>query len=136
MQNYLVEGTMGKEVINTKKAPAAIGPYSQAIKAGGLLFISGQLGIDPTSGKMIANDIRDETRLVLENIKAILKVSGSSLDKVVKTTVFVSDMNNFVKMNEIYGQYFNERPPARATVEVSRLPKDAKVEIDAIAICE
>ena len=131
-----MEDTLEKEIIDTGQAPTALGPYSQAIKAGDLLFISGQLGIDPNSGTLIESDIGNETRLVLENIKAILEASGSSLDKVVKTTVFVSDMNNFEKMNEIYGQYFAKSPPARATVEVGKLPKHARVEIEAIAVCE
>jgi len=123
-----------KEIIFTKSAPAAIGPYSQAVKAGGLVFVSGQIGMDPSSGKMVESGIKGETKQVLENLKAILEAAGSSLGEVVKTTVFIVDMNDFAEMNAIYSQYFTKDLPARATVEVSTLAKGAKVEIEAIAI--
>ncbi len=124
-----------KEIIVTKNAPAAFGPYSQAVKAGDLIIASGQMGMD-TSGKMVETGIEDETKQALENLKAILEAAGSSLGEVVKTTVFITDMNNFAKMNGIYSQYFTEGFPARSTVEVSALAKGAKVEIEAIAICK
>jgi len=127
---------MEKEIIATKNAPAALGPHSQAVKAGGFVFTSGQLPLDPSSGKMVGDGIENETRQTLENLKAILEASGSSLNEVVKTTVFITDMDDFAKMNAIYGQYFAESFPARATVEVSGLAKNAKVEIQAIAMCE
>ena len=122
-----------KEIIATKNAPVAIGPYSLAVKAGGLLFVSGQLGIDPSSNKIVEGEIEAETRQALENLKVILQAAGSSLNEVVKTTVFITDMNDFAKMNGIYSQYFTQNYPARSTVEV-QLAKGAKVEIEAIAI--
>ena len=122
-----------KEVITTKNAPAAIGPYSLAVKTGNLLFVSGQMGIDPSSGKIVNDCVEDETRQALENLKAILQAAGSSLDKVVKTTVFITDINDFSKMNEVYSQYFTEGFPARSTVAV-KLVKGAKVEVEAIAL--
>ena len=125
-----------KEIIVTRSAPAAFGPYSQAVKARGLVFVSGQLPMDPSSGKMVKSGIEDETKLVLENLKAILEMAGSSLGEVVKTTVFIADMSDFAKMNAIYGQYFTKDFPARATVEVSVLAKGANIEIEAIAICK
>ena len=121
-----------KEIIVTKNAPAAFGPYSQAVKTGDLVITSGQVGMD-TSGKMVETGIEDETKLALENLKAILEAAGSSLSEVIKTTVFITDMNNFAKMNGIYSQYFTESFPARSTVGVSSLAKGAKVEIEAIA---
>jgi 2-iminobutanoate/2-iminopropanoate deaminase len=122
-----------REVISTPEAPAAIGPYSQAVKAGGFLFVSGQIPIDPATGQMIAGDIAAQTRRVFENLRAILEAAGSSFDQVVRATVYLADMNDFGTVNEIYGTYFSSPAPARATVQVARLPKDARVEIDVIA---
>jgi 2-iminobutanoate/2-iminopropanoate deaminase len=126
---------MEKEIILSKKAPAAIGPYSPALKVGNLLFASGQLPIDPKTGEMIEGNIEVKTRRVLENLKAVLEPYSIGLENVVKTTIFLKDMNNFVRVNKIYGEYFKERFPARSCVEVSCLPKDAEIEIEAIAFC-
>lgn len=127
---------MVKQQIATEKAPAAIGPYSQAIKANGFLFLSGQIPLHPGSGQVVGGDIRAQTEQVLKNLQAVLETAGSSLAAVVKTTVFLADLNDFTAMNEVYGRYFPEAPPARATVEVARLPKDVKVEIDLVAVAE
>ncbi|WP_373899075.1 RidA family protein [Haloimpatiens sp. FM7315] len=124
---------MNKEVISTKGAPGAIGPYSQGIKIGELVYTSGQLPIDVKTGEMPAT-IEEQTKQSLENVKAILESVGSNLDKVVKTTVFLKDMNDFAKMNEVYGAFFNGAYPARSAVQVARLPKDALVEIEVIAL--
>ncbi len=124
---------MNKKVISTKTAPQAIGPYSQAIQAGAFLFVSGQIAIDPATGSVETGDIRSQTRRVMENIKAILTASGTSLDALVKTTIFLKSMADFSTMNEVYGSYFQNHPPARATVEVSALPKGVAIEIDAVA---
>jgi len=123
-----------KDRVQTDGAPKAIGPYSQAIKANGMVFASGQIALDPVSGQVIEGGITEQTERVLNNLKAVLEAAGSSLDRVVKTTVFVSDLNDFASMNEAYGRFFGENPPARSTVEVSRLPRDVRVEIDAIAL--
>ena len=124
-----------RERIRTEKAPAAIGPYSQAIAASGFVFVAGQIPIDPATGAFVAGGIEEQTDRVLTNIKAILEAAGSSMDKVVKTTVFLADLSDFDAMNRVYGRYFEgAEPPARATVQVSRLPKGALVEIDAIAL--
>ncbi|MBV9183110.1 MAG: RidA family protein [Acidobacteria bacterium] len=123
-----------REVISTTAAPKAIGPYSQAIRAGGLVFVSGQVSIDPTTQQVIAGNVAAQTERVLENLGAILQASGSSLAKVVRSTVFLKNMEDFTAMNEVYGRYFNSHPPARSTVEVARLPKDVLVEIDVIAL--
>jgi 2-iminobutanoate/2-iminopropanoate deaminase len=123
-----------KDRVQTDGAPKAIGPYSQAIKANGMVFASGQIALDPVSGQVIEGGITEQTERVLNNLKAVLEAAGSSLDRVVKTTVFVSDLNDFASMNEAYGSFFGENPPARSTVEVSRLPRDVRVEIDAIAL--
>jgi len=123
-----------KEVIATKDAPKAIGPYSQATKANGFVFVSGQVAIDPANQQVINGDIAEQTERVLENLSAILKAAGSGLEKVVRSTVFLKDMGDFVAMNEVYGKYFRSAPPARSTVEVARLPKDVLVEIDVIAL--
>ena len=126
---------MEKEIILSKKAPAAIGPYSPALKVGNLIFASGQVPIDPKTGKMIEGDIEAQTRRALENLKAVLKPYSIGLENVVKATIFLKDMNNFSRVNKVYGEYFKEKFPARSCVEVSRLPKDAEIEIEAIAFC-
>ena len=123
-----------KKEIKTEKAPKAIGPYSQAIEANGFVFASGQIAIDPATGELSTGDIEEQTRLVLNNLKAVLEAAGSSFDNVVKCTVFLQDMNDFSKMNAVYGEFFKPPYPARAAVQVARLPKDVKVEIEAIAI--
>jgi len=123
-----------KQVITTDRGPKAIGPYSQAIKANGFIFISGQIAFDPATGAIVDGDIRAQTERVLENLKGIVEAAGSSLEKVVKTSVFLKDMNDFAAMNETYGRYFPSNPPARATVEVARLPRDVRVEIELIAL--
>lgn len=126
---------MSRNAVLTNKAPQPIGPYSQAISAtGSFLFTAGQIGLDPATGTLSGNDVQTQTRRVLENLKAILEAGGSTLSQVVKTTVYLKDMNEFAAMNEVYGEYFTGTPPARSTVEVVRLPKDVRVEIDAIAI--
>lgn len=122
-----------RHAVSTPSAPKAIGPYSQGIRAGSLLFVSGQVPIDPATGQIIAGDIAAQTHRVFQNIGEILKAGGASFDHVVRTTVFLADMNDFGAMNEVYATYFTSPAPARATVEVSRLPKDARVEIDVIA---
>lgn len=124
---------MKKQAVQTTKAPGAIGPYSQAIRAGNLLFVSGQIPLDASTGEQIRSGIADETKKVLENLRAILEAAGGSLNDVVKTTIFLKDMNQFSTVNEVYGSFFAQPFPARATVEVSRLPKDVNVEIEAIA---
>ncbi len=123
-----------KEIINTSAAPAAIGPYSQAVKAGGLLFVSGQIPLDPESGEFAAGGIEGQTHRCIKNLAAVLAAAGAGLEDVVKTTVFLSDMGNFAAMNGVYAQYFPTGCPARAAVEVARLPKDALVEIEAVAV--
>jgi 2-iminobutanoate/2-iminopropanoate deaminase len=123
-----------KDVVFTPRGPKPIGPYSQAIRANGFLFISGQVGFDPQTGEFVGNDVRSQTARVLENLKAILEAAGVSLNHVVKTTVFLKDMNDFPAMNEVYAKYFSAAPPARSTVQAARLPKDALVEIDVIAV--
>ena len=122
-----------KEVVTSDRGPKPIGPYSQAVKAGGFLFLSGQVALDPKTGEVTGNDIRQQTERVLENVKGILEAAGSNLHHVVKTTVFLKDMNEFPAMNEVYGRYFTAAPPARTTVQVARLPKDALVEIEVVA---
>ncbi len=124
---------MQKEVISTDKAPAAIGPYSQGIRAGSFIFVSGQIPIDPESGELVCGHIKEQTRQVLENLKNILEAGGSSLDKVVKTTIYLASMDNYKDVNEVYAEFFGKIKPARATVEAARLPKDVGVEIEAIA---
>jgi len=123
-----------RDVISTDQAPKAIGPYSQAIRAGGLIFTSGQVAIDPATQQVIAGDVAAQTERVMKNLTAILEASGSSLEKVVRCTVFLKNMGDFAAMNEVYGRYFTQAPPARSTVEVARLPKDVLVEIDVIAL--
>jgi len=123
-----------REVISTKDAPQAIGPYSQAIKANGLIFTSGQIAIDPATQQVIAGGVAAQTDRVLRNLSEILEAAGSGLGKVVRATVFLKNMNDFAAMNSVYGKYFSSAPPARSTVEVARLPKDVLVEIDVIAL--
>ena len=118
--------------VSTQAAPAAIGPYSQAIRAGDFLFVSGQIPLDPATGALVDGDVRAQTRRVLENLSAIVAAGGASLDRVVKTTVYLVDMNDFSAMNEVYATFFSAPAPARATVQVGRLPKDVRVEIDAV----
>lgn len=123
-----------KEIISTEKAPGAIGPYSQAIKAGGMVFCSGQIPLDPETGEFVSDDVAEQTHQVFKNLSAVLEAAGAGLNSVVKTTVFLADMNDFAAMNAVYGEYFVENKPARATVQAARLPRDAKVEIECIAI--
>lgn len=123
-----------RDVIATSQAPKAIGPYSQAIRAGGLIFTSGQVAIDPATQQVIAGDVAAQTDRVLKNLSAVLQASGSSLEKALRCTVFLKNMGDFAAMNEVYGRYFTAAPPARSTVEVARLPKDVLVEIDVIAL--
>ena len=122
-----------KDVVLTPRGPKPIGPYSQAIKCNGFVFVSGQIALDPQTGEFVGADVRKQTERVMENLKAILEASGSSLKNVVRTTVFLKDMNDFPAMNETYAKYFTASPPARSTVQAARLPKDALVEIDVIA---
>lgn len=123
-----------REQVQTKNAPAAIGPYSQAIKANGFVYVSGQIAIDPETGEFVSGGIAEQTQRVLKNLAAVLEASGSSLDQVVKTTVFLADMKEFVGMNEVYATFFSGPPPARATVAAAGLPRDARVEIEAVAL--
>lgn len=123
-----------KEIISTDKGPKAIGPYSQAIKAGGFVFTAGQVAFDPATGQLVEGDVARQTARVLDNLKAIIEAAGSSLDRAVKTTVYLKDMNDFAAMNEVYARYFPKIPPARSTVEAARLPRDVRVEIDLIAV--
>lgn len=124
---------MDKRIINTAKAPAPIGPYSQAVASNGMLYISGQIPINPASGDLVSSGIQDETHQVMKNLKAILEEAGVSFDNVVKSSIFVANMGDFAAINEVYGSYFGENPPARETVEVSTLPKNVNVEISCIA---
>ncbi|HHY28159.1 MAG TPA: RidA family protein [Desulfitobacterium dehalogenans] len=124
---------MSLKILNTEKAPGAIGPYSQGTQAGNLVFTSGQLPLNPATGEL-ESDIRTATKQSLENIKNILESAGSSMDKIVKTLIFLRDMNDFAAMNEVYGSYFPSNPPARSAVQIARLPKDAIIEIEAIAL--
>lgn len=123
---------MNKIIISTEKAPSAIGPYSQAVEANGFLYTSGMIAINPVTGILSNGGIDEQTRLVMDNLTALIGSTGASMTDVIKTTVFLSDMNNFAAMNAIYGEYFREAPPARSTVEVARLPKDVLVEIECI----
>lgn len=125
-----------KEIISTENAPGAIGPYSQAIKTGGFVFCSGQIPIDPATGEFVAGGVAEQTEQVLKNLSAVLEAAGADLNHVVKTTVFVADMNDFVAMNEVYARFFSENKPARATVQAARLPRDARVEIECIAVIQ
>ncbi len=123
-----------KDIIHTEQAPKAIGPYSQAIRTNGFVFASGQIPIDPKTGEFVAGGIAEQTEQAIKNLARVLEAAGSGLSRVVKTTVFLADMEEFVAMNEVYGRFFSEEPPARATVEAARLPRDARVEIEAIAL--
>jgi 2-iminobutanoate/2-iminopropanoate deaminase len=123
-----------RDVIKTKDGPQAIGPYSQAIRANGFVFVSGQVAIDPATQQVIAGDVAAQTERVMKNLSAILKAAGSGLEKVVRSTVFLKNMGDFGPMNEVYGKYFSSAPPARTTVEVARLPKEVLVEVDVIAL--
>ena len=122
-----------KQIVTTEKAPAAQGAYSQAVVSNGYAFLSGQIPLDPATGQLVEGDTAVQTERVLQNLKAVLEACGSSMERVVKTTVYLKDMGQFARMNEVYSRYFGEKPPARATVEVARLPKDVMVEIDCIA---
>jgi len=122
-----------RDIVLTDRGPKPIGPYSQAVRTNGFLFVSGQIAIDPQTGELVGADITVQTERVMENVKAILEAGGSNLHRVVKSTVFLKDMNEFAAMNEVYGRFFNIAPPARTTVQVARLPKDAHVEIDVVA---
>lgn len=124
-----------REIIRTESAPQAIGPYSQAVRAAGFVFASGQIPIDPATGQFVSGGVAEQTEQVLRNLSAVLEAAGTNLDSVVKTTVFLADMSDFAAMNEVYGRYFKGEAPARATVEAARLPRDARVEIEAIALC-
>lgn len=125
---------MGKTIVSTKNAPQAIGPYSQAVVVNNMVYTSGQIALDPATGEMVKGGVEEQTRQVMENLKAVLTDAGASFDKTIKMNIYLKDMNDFAKVNEIYGGFLNEPYPARATVEVSRLPKDALVEIDAVAL--
>lgn len=125
---------MSKIIVSTKNAPQAIGPYSQAVVVNNMVYTSGQIALDPATGEMVKGGVEEQTRQVMENLKAVLTEAGSSFDKTIKMNIYLKDMNDFAKVNEIYGGFLNEPYPARATVEVSRLPKDALVEIDAVAL--
>jgi 2-iminobutanoate/2-iminopropanoate deaminase len=122
-----------KQIVSTDRAPKAIGPYSQAVISGGWAFLSGQIPLDPATGQVVEGDIAAQTARVFDNLKAVLEAAGSSLDRVVKTTVYLKDMGEFARMNEVYATYFTAGPPARATVEAAKLPRDVRVEIDCIA---
>lgn len=123
-----------KKIIHTSNAPAPIGPYSQAVIVNGMLLASGQIAIDPSTGNLVMDDIKTETKQVMENIRGVLNAAGMGFSNIVKTSIFLSDMNNFAQVNEVYGSYFSDNFPARETVEVSRLPKDVNVEISVIAV--
>jgi 2-iminobutanoate/2-iminopropanoate deaminase len=123
-----------REIIKTENAPGAIGPYSQAVRAGGFVFASGQIPLDPRTGEMVSGGVAEQTEQVMLNLSAVLEAAGTGLERVVKTTVFLADMNEFSAMNEVYGRYFKESLPARATVQAARLPRDARVEIEVIAL--
>jgi len=123
-----------RTIVNTDKAPSAIGPYSQAVKTDAMVYVSGQLAFDPATGNLITDDIKTETRQAMNNLKTILEAAGSSLEKVVKTTLFIKNMDDFSLVNEVYGEFFTENYPARACVEVARLPRDANFEVEAVAL--
>lgn len=124
---------MSKQIVHSNEAPAAIGPYSQAVKAGGFVFVSGQIPLD-MEGNIVGDDVTGQTEQVMKNMQAVLKAGGAGFGDVVRTTIYLADMNDFAAVNEAYGAYFTDNPPARVTIEVSRLPRDVKVEIDAVAL--
>jgi len=126
----------GKKTIQSESAPKALGPYAQAIVAGGMVYCAGQIGLDPATGNVVAGDVTEQTHQVLKNLRSVLKAAGSDLDRAVKTTVFIKNMNDFGAMNDVYGrpEYFGAQPPARSTVEVARLPRDVLVEIEVVAL--
>ncbi|MDO8684798.1 MAG: RidA family protein [Armatimonadota bacterium] len=124
---------MPKSIVSTDKAPT-VGPYSQAVKANGFIFVSGQIPMDASTGRIVSDEVKEQAKRVLDNLKLVLEAAGSSLENIVKTTIYLIDMNDFAVVNEIYGSYFKVDPPARATVEVCRLPKDVKIEIEAVAL--
>jgi 2-iminobutanoate/2-iminopropanoate deaminase len=123
-----------RRVVKTEGAPQAIGPYSQAVVAGGFVYVSGQIPLDPATGQFVEGGVRDQTAQVLRNLSKVLEAAGSDLSRVVKTTVFLADMNDFAAMNDVYATFFNDEPPARSTVQAARLPRDARVEIDVVAL--
>ena len=125
---------MKKKVIQTDQAPKAIGPYSQAIRTDSMVYTAGQVGLDPVTGELISNSVEEQTRQALTNVRKVLEAAGSTMDQVVKTTVFLKDMNDFAKMNSIYAEFFGENPPARSTIAVAGLPKGAQVEIEVVAL--
>jgi 2-iminobutanoate/2-iminopropanoate deaminase len=127
---------MSKSLISTPAAPQAIGPYSQAVRVGAFVFTAGQIALDPETGQLVGDDITDQTNRVLRNLQAILEAAGSSLDRVVKTTCFLADLDDFGRFNAVYSQYFQENPPARSTVQATRLPAGARVEVECIAECD
>lgn len=127
---------MAKQVISTDRAPQAIGPYSQAVRVGNLVFTAGQIPLDPATGKLVEGDITVQTERVMENLKAILEAAGTSLDRVVKTTCFLADLDDFAAFNTVYGRYFGDAPPPRSTVQAARLPAGARVEVECIAECD
>jgi 2-iminobutanoate/2-iminopropanoate deaminase len=133
-RSFILQEADVREVIATDRGPKAIGPYSQAICANGFVFVSGQIALDPETQQLVSGDVQAQTERVLENLKGIVEAAGSSLDRVVRATVFLADMNEFAAMNEVYGRYFRSQPPARSTVQVARLPRDVRVEIDVIAL--
>jgi 2-iminobutanoate/2-iminopropanoate deaminase len=133
-RSFILQEADVREIIATDRGPKAIGPYSQAIRANGFVFVSGQIPLDPATQQLVAGDVQAQTERVLENLKGIIEAAGSSLDRVVRATVFLADMNEFAAMNEVYGRYFRSQPPARSTVQVARLPRDVRVEIDVIAL--
>ncbi len=124
---------MPKEIISTKEAPAAIGPYSQAVKVGDIVFVSGQIPLDPVTGEMVPGDVEAQTKRVMENLRAVLKAAGAGFEHVVRSTIYLTNLGDFAKVNAIYGSYFPNEPPARATVQVSALPRGSQVEIDVVA---
>lgn len=125
---------MAREIVSTDTAPTAIGPYSQAIRASGFLFLSGQIALDPRTGQLVGTDIKQQTRQALENVRAVLEAAGSSLAQVVRCTVFLAEMNDFGPMNEEYGSFFQDQPPARTTVQAARLPRNALIEVEVMAL--
>lgn len=124
-----------RQIVHSDKAPQAIGPYSQAVRTGNLLFCSGQIPLDPVTMELVGETAAEQCRQVMKNLSAVLEAGGSDFSKLIKTTIFLADMNDFAAVNEVYGSFLSDQPPARATVEVSRLPKDVKVEIEAIGVC-